>query len=295
MTSKTKIDILIPAIEKDLATLPYVIASARENINHPIGRILIVAPKRKRIMELCRRLEVTFVDEDTLLPITKKHINYRSKRWDRSGWIFQQLLKWCGDSLCTAKFYLVMDADTVLIRPHTFLEGNKKVFYSRRWSHQQYFKAYHKLLGKKVTSPSSFVTHYMLLEKAKVSELKKAIEAKHHTSWYQAILQNIDKTKLYAYSEFETYGNFLYAQDPSRIVFRKALNKDLHQSITKLSIEQRKQLARKYRSLSFHKRRGYFLKPQQSKASKHAKAPKHAIAPKNLVLKDQNKRKETLP
>lgn len=47
-SSRKRIDILIPAIEKDLETLPYVIDAARKQVKHPIGQILIVAPKRKK-------------------------------------------------------------------------------------------------------------------------------------------------------------------------------------------------------------------------------------------------------
>lgn len=52
------IDVLIPAIEKDLATLPYVIDAVRTHVKHPIGRILIVAPKKTRILDFCRKRAV---------------------------------------------------------------------------------------------------------------------------------------------------------------------------------------------------------------------------------------------
>lgn len=52
------IDVLIPAIEKDLATLPYVIDAVRTHVKHPIGRILIVAPKKTRILDFCRKKAV---------------------------------------------------------------------------------------------------------------------------------------------------------------------------------------------------------------------------------------------
>ena len=39
---------------------------------------------------------------------------------DRSKWIYQQFLKWSGDDLAETTHYLVVDADTVLIRPQVF-------------------------------------------------------------------------------------------------------------------------------------------------------------------------------
>lgn len=72
------------------------------------------------MIEFCRTKGCTFIDENTVLPITKKDIHYRSRTWERSGWLFQQLLKLNGDKLCTADYFLVIDADTVLITPTVF-------------------------------------------------------------------------------------------------------------------------------------------------------------------------------
>lgn len=255
------IDVLIPAIEKDLATLPYVIDAVRTHVKHPIGEILIIAPKKQRLLDFCRAKNCTFIDENTVLPITKKDIHYRSKTWERSGWLFQQFLKLNGDKLCTADYFLVIDADTVLIAPHSFRANGKTVFYSRNWSQPQYFATYKKLMGRKVSSTSSFVTHYMLFERSQLARMKKEIEAKHHTPWYSAILQSMNRTKQFAFSEFETYGNYLYSSDRGGMEIRKARNKGLHMNAGQLSKKQLNKLAEKYRSLSFHKRKGYVRTP----------------------------------
>ncbi|WP_159882026.1 DUF6492 family protein [Paenibacillus puerhi] len=257
ISSRTPIDILIPAIEKDLKTLPFVIDAVRKYVKHPIGSILIVAPRKERILELCRRKGCRFVDEDTVFPLTKKDMNYRSRTWDRSGWLFQQMLKFCGDSLCSSDYYLVIDADTVLIRPHVFLSGKKTVFYCRNWSQPEYFKTYRKLLGRKRSASVSFVTHYMLFDKAKLVQLKKAIEARHQTKWYYAILRSMNKSRQFAFSEFETYGNFLHSTYPGKLLLKPALNRSLHTGIARLSKARVRQLAGTYRSISFHERKGY--------------------------------------
>lgn len=260
--SKTKIDVLIPAIEKDSGTLPYVIDAIRKHVKHPIGSIMIVSPNSQKIKNICRHKGCRFINETAVLPITKKHIHYRSRKWDKSGWLYQQLLKLGGDSLGSQKFYLVIDADTVLIRPHRFRTDGKTVFYCRNWSQNEYFKTYKKLLGTKASSPVSFVTHYMLFDKSKLAKLKKAIEARHHTSWYRAIIRQSDKSKPFAFSEFETYGNFLYSRSPGRLILKKALNKSLNMNASQLSPSKIKKLAKKFRSISFHKRKWYSRKPK---------------------------------
>lgn len=253
----TTIDVLIPAIEKDLATLPHVIDAVRKYVKHPIREIIIVAPRKQRILDLCTKKGCRFVHEDTVLPITKKNIHYQSKKWDRSGWLYQQLLKLGGDKVCSSKYYLVIDADTVLIRPHVFKMGNKTVFYCRNWSQNEYFKTYKKLMGKSRSSRSSFVTHYMLFKKSKVKQLKQAIESKHKRSWYSAIMKSMNKSKQFAFSEFETYGNFLYSSEPEKMILKPANNKSLHSSFSQISPSKMTSLTKSYRSISFHQRKEY--------------------------------------
>lgn len=65
------IDVLIPAIDKDIATLPLVINSLRRHVQHRIGTIYIVSPQSAGIRRLCASKGCTFVDEKTVLPITK--------------------------------------------------------------------------------------------------------------------------------------------------------------------------------------------------------------------------------
>ncbi|GGA02408.1 hypothetical protein GCM10008018_55660 [Paenibacillus marchantiophytorum] len=257
LSHTTPIDVLIPAIEKDLGTLPFVIDSVRKYVKHPIREIIIVAPRKQRILDLCAKKGCRFVHEDTVLPITKKDIHYQSKSWDRSGWLYQQLLKLNGDKLCSSDYYMVIDADTVLIRPHVFKVGDKTVFYCRNWSQNEYFNTYKKLMGRNRSSRISFVTHYMLFEKSKVKQLKQAIASKHNRSWYSAIMRSMNKSKQFAFSEFETYGNFLYSSSRDKMILKPALNKSFHWSTSQFSHAKLSPLAKKYRSISLHKRKGY--------------------------------------
>ncbi|MDT3427230.1 hypothetical protein J2Z22_002781 [Paenibacillus forsythiae] len=256
------IDVLIPAIEKDLATLPHVVDAVRKHVKHPIRSVMIVAPRKPRILDFCRRKDCTFIDENTVLPLAKKDIHYRSRTWERSGWLFQQLLKLGGDKLCTADYFLVIDADTVLIAPHRFRLNGKTVFYCRNWSQPEYFVTYRKLMGKKAVRPSSFVTHYMLFERSRLARMKREIESRHGVPWHSAILRSINRSRQFGFSEFETYGNYLYAKDPGGMVLKKARNKSLNMSGSQLSAATAAKYARSYRSLSFHKRKGYTRKPK---------------------------------
>ncbi|RUS49066.1 DUF6492 family protein [Cohnella sp. AR92] len=255
--SSVPIDVLIPAIEKDLATLPHVIRSIREHVSHPIGRIYIVSPDSQKIRKLAKSMNCTFLNENSVLELRKSKINYSTRTFERSGWLYQQLLKFSGDTIGKKAYFLTVDADTVLIRPHRFLKGGRTIFYTRNWSQPEYFRTYKKLLGRKASAPSSFVTHYMLFNKRKLSQLKRTIEKKHGTKWHAAILKSIDKTKPFAFSEFETYGNYLRSTEPGSCLLRAAKNKHVHRSYRSLTASELKKYAAKYRSLSFHQRKAY--------------------------------------
>ncbi|AEI43713.1 DUF6492 family protein [Paenibacillus mucilaginosus] len=250
------IDVLIPAIEKDLHTLPYVIDSIRAFVRHPIGRIYVVSPDSRRIRALCAKKKCTFVLETRLLPLTKSRIRYRSRTWDRSGWLYQQLLKLSGDRVCRRSF-LVVDADTVFIRPHRFRIGGRPVFYCRNWSQPEYFRTYRKLMGRRKTAPRSFVTHYMLFERSKLRSLKKTMEKRHGRPWYKAILKSIDRRKQFGFSEFETYGNYVYAHRSKSCILRSARNKALSSHPSRLKGSLVRRLSKAYRTVSFHQRSVY--------------------------------------
>ena len=251
------IDVVIPAIDKDLGTLPYAIDGIRKHVAHPIGRIYVVSPSSRAIQALCKRKGCTFVHESTVLPLRKSNIVYRSKRWERSGWLYQQLLKFGSSKVAGQRRFLVMDADTVLIRRHRFRENGKDVFYCRGWSQPEYFVTYRKLMGRKAPRPRSFVTHYMMFDKAKLGSLKRNIEARHGKKWYKAIIGSINRGKQFGFSEYETYGNYVYSLSPGSVRLKSALNKSLHASPASLTSAKLRKLARRYRSLSFHKRKVY--------------------------------------
>ncbi|MEI7024193.1 DUF6492 family protein [Paenibacillus sp. y28] len=251
------IDVLIPAIEKDLGTLPYVIDGVRKHVQHNIRRIYVVSPNSSKMKALCKRKGCTFIHETKALPITKKDIQYGSKRWERSGWLYQQLLKLNGDRVVSQRYFLVIDADTVLIRPHRFRTGGQTVFYYRGWTQPEYRRTYRRLMGRKMSSRRSFVAHYMLFDKVKLARMKRRIASRHHTAWYSAIMRSIDKSKQFGFSEYETYGNYIHSRRPQGIRFKYCANKSLRMSAARLSTARKVKLARTYRSLSFHKRSIY--------------------------------------
>lgn len=213
--SEIPIDIVIPTISKDFLILKRVIESARKYIRHPIINILIISNESMYIKEFCKENNCTFILEKEVLGYGKEKIAYSYDGKDRSGWLYQQLLKLAADKIAGCDNFLVLDSDTVFLRPHVFISKNKTLFaMSDEW-HQPYFTVASRLLGFKAQSPLSFVSHHMLFKKEKLRNLRKLIEKNCETPWDDAIISATDKTSLSGFSEYETYGNFCLRYYPS--------------------------------------------------------------------------------
>ncbi|MEF3310632.1 DUF6492 family protein [Paenibacillus sp. GYB004] len=252
-SSGTKIDIIIPTVRKDLEVLPYVVSGARANIRHPIGRVYIVAPSDPEIRAYCERNGCTYVEESALLPITKEEIGYTVNGIDRSGWLLQQFIKLSGDRLCEQEFYLVIDSDTVFIRPNCFERGGRVIFHTCDEYHPPYFAAYEKLVGLNPASSKSFCSHYMLFEQSHVSLLKKHIENRWQTPWYRSIMMCVDRTHTSGFADYETYGNFVLSMDPGHVELHYWHNRSIPRPQLKRTMEKGlKKLALSYNTLSFH-------------------------------------------
>jgi hypothetical protein len=55
------------------------------------------------------------VDERSILPIGPGNIDYEIDGVDRSGWLYQQLLKLAAASVVAQRYSLALDADTIFL------------------------------------------------------------------------------------------------------------------------------------------------------------------------------------
>ncbi len=124
--SNTALDIVIPVTERDLPIFPYVIEGLKKNLYHPINKILVLGPPAKSIISTCQAFKVDFINEDEVLHLKKQDLHQQFN--NRAGWWFQQFLKLYCHSFIQTEYYLVLDADTVLLRPHLFLKESKRIF-----------------------------------------------------------------------------------------------------------------------------------------------------------------------
>lgn len=208
------IDIVIPIIRKDLRILPLCLEGVRKCVAHPIKDIYIVAPKDDEIIQFCFSNNIKFVDEREVLGFGPQDIGLEilypdGSKKDRSGWLFQQLIKLSG-KIGTCRYYLCIDADHVLIRPHVFLTDKfETVFYMSYEMNQPYYDNISYLIPGLKLSALSYVDHKMLFDKEIIAKLHSTINPDTDEAWVKTIIDSYNRTCETGFSEFELYGNFV--------------------------------------------------------------------------------------
>jgi Family of unknown function (DUF6492) len=250
--SSVAIDCLIVAAGKDAAVIGYTIEGLRRNLRHPNPRITIIGQDDPSLEELASRIGVNFVSEGSVLPIAKSDIDYNFNGRDRSGWLFQQLLKLGGDKLAKAEHYLVIDADTVLVRPQSFLRGQAPVLLHSDEHHAPYFEVAATLLGHQTDNTLSHVAHMMLFSVDRVRALRQHLEKRHGSAWYDAIVSHTRRDTGSGFSEFELYGQWCemtYADETAHEYWHgRSLTRDLLRPVAELE----RAYGAQHRAVSFH-------------------------------------------
>lgn len=251
--SSVPIDLFMPVVEKDAEMLDLALAGVKEHVQHPIGTIYLVAPKgAQRIRAVAKRHGCTFIDEDDVLDLDKPDIGYVVNGENRNGWIYKMLLNLSADTICRNRHILILDADTVFIAPQIFLQHGRPLFNLSDEYHRPYFEATKRMVGIPHGLSRSFITHYMLFDAHVLKQLRSELERHWGAPWYTGIVNNIDKTELSGFADYEIYGDFYLKYGPSK----PSLNYWSNISLSIKRLDEFEQLARRYagryRSISLH-------------------------------------------
>ncbi|MBN1242904.1 MAG: hypothetical protein JXA15_09405 [Spirochaetales bacterium] len=251
--SDLPIDIVIPVIDKDAGTLPLVIDSAREFIAHPIGGIYLVSPKDSpAIRAIAAEKRCELIDEAELVDISPRDIAYVHEGTNRAGWVYQQLLKWSGGRFCKNRHYLVIDSDTVFIRPQAFEFEGRMVFDFCDEFHVPYFKAFEHLFGMTPRATISFTSHHSLIDTELMRELMDVLGKRHGKPWFEAVAGAVDVTEMSSVSDYDNYGQYVAERHPQRMVVRYWANKSFGRKHLPRLDTLRRRYARLYNTISFH-------------------------------------------
>ena len=218
------IDVVIPAIEKDLATLNLCIDGIRQNGKN-IRNIYVVSDKplthKARWFD---EKKYPFSKYDIALQIfgtEKKARKYLKDPINRIGWILQQFLKLYAPFVIPgiSSNILLLDADTIFLNPVSFLNEKSEPLFNPSGEYwQDYFDHAQKLIEgfKKLHRNYSGISHHMLIQKSVIANLFNTIESQHHMDTWKAFCKFIKliprKKKIIsgqAMSEYEIYFNFI--------------------------------------------------------------------------------------
>jgi len=253
VSSRVPLDVVIPAVEKDCAVLPHAVEGVRRWLRHPVKSISIISPESETIRAICESTGCTFVNEETVVPFTTDDLRYFVNGVDRSGWVFQQFLKYSLDAVCSEEHILVLDADTVLLRPQVFEVNGRIVFLHSDEHHQPYFNLYRQLFGSETPTNLSFVSHQVILRQSRIRELRNEIRTRHgNEEWFRAIMNLVTSSPEFAMSEYEIYGQWMLRNYPGEMAREYWFNIPCRPKNLKAVLADADRLAREYRSVSFH-------------------------------------------
>ncbi len=145
----------------------------------------------------------------------------------RAGWYFQQLIKLYFpfvNAACSER-YLVVDADTLFLRPCRFIEDDRVLFNFGLEFHPPYFDhmaRLHPALQKGFVH--SGITHCMMFTRSWLLELMGMIQAFHKQGPFWRVFLGCvpaESREESGASEYETYFNFCLRWHPDEIVIKR--------------------------------------------------------------------------
>ena len=205
------VDVFINLQGIDIQVLPTCVRSIRTYLSPPPNRIVVVSAQTEN-QDLITRLGLVQIDESSLSDLfpRNKMRTIVSRGRDRTGWYFQQLLKWAVRSNSETEDYVIVDADTVFVAPVCLRLRDKYVFHRSGQHHLAYFVTFEKLLGYRPQREPSYIVNYMIMNRSLIEELIERIEDRGHgRPWHAIILDSIDLNQPSSFSEFETYGYYM--------------------------------------------------------------------------------------
>jgi hypothetical protein len=217
MSSTPVFDIVIPLGPNDVMYIWPNLQRNRENI---VGHrnIYIVTKDPSGLpadqQEQARANGCTLIDE-AIFPFQMSDVIaiHGGVNW-RNGWYLQQLLKLYAGFVIPDILprYLVVDADTVFLKPTRFISDDNKCFINvGREYHVPYFehmKRMHPTFEKQVRY--SGISHHMMFERDYVADMMRLVEEHHNGKiFWRVFLEEVTDIMGSGASEYEMYFNYM--------------------------------------------------------------------------------------
>lgn len=212
----------------------------RLEANLPGRRIIFVGSQRvgELLEENYQGARFDFICEDEIIPFDEVHSMLANHMKDYlaageefprrvTGWYYQQFLKMEYAYKAVDDYYMTWDGDTVPTKPFYMFNNEEHPYFDMKVEeHAEYFITMEKLIpGLRKFIGKSFISEHMIFDCKIMKSLVEKIEANAEIAgkrFYEKIINAIEPERIMksAFSEFETYGNYLCIYDPYKYKLR---------------------------------------------------------------------------
>jgi len=218
-------DIVIPLGSNDVNKINNMLS---HTINNIIGyRHIYIVSYDKNLNLPVEYKNIVHVVDENIFPFNINSIAIYHGHRSRNGWYLQQLLKLYASIIIDGVLerYLVIDSDTVFLKPTEFIKNDICLYNVGSEHHIPYF-THMKKLHSSLEKQNSFsgICHHMIFEKKYILELFKLIEEAHgNKNFWVIFLENVDKVQydMSGSSEYEIYFNYMLKYHKNNIIIRK--------------------------------------------------------------------------
>lgn len=207
------IDVVIPTCEKDLDTLELVIARAK---------LYVVGVRDVYVVSARRYSDNAGFIPESAFPFSKAEVAALVRAPPRASWYYQQLLKLYTLEVAPelSDTVLILDSETILYRPVTFVEPGGRALYCTSDEIQPSYYRHMERLVPGLTGPcipfASGIVHHMLFRRNIVQELRQ------HFDW-RRFLAAVDPAHSggAGASEYEIYFCYVFSHHPKTVAVRE--------------------------------------------------------------------------
>jgi hypothetical protein len=258
------IDVHIICGPNDIELLPYVAAGSLAGSANPINNIHVIAPEdhldqarsilRSGFPYYSSRLR--WHSDESLVPKAIRS-SLREHFGSRSNWVLQQYLKTVSVADSRSDGVLIVDADTILLRPRVWLTSRRvQALMPTTEYHAPYYDFLRGLSRLYLESRGSYVSHHMLMQPGMMRQILKYCGADTLELLHAQAMRLADtSTPSFFCLEYELYAHGLIALHPESVVMARWANCPLQRE--ELTAQQNQQkslsrLSRNYYSVSLH-------------------------------------------
>lgn len=223
------LDAVVPTCAKDVQLLRACLEGLRQNVPQ-LGRVFVVCPQRENALLAGMQLgdQVELVDE-ARFPFSLAEVAHALGPLDahhnKAGWYLQQLIKLYACQVFGLQRALIVDSDTVFLRPVTFhaRDGCSLLAWGAE-HHAPYFEHMERVTKGAWAQPSadcSGICHHQVMEADVVAELMREVQEAHDGApFWQAFLAAVDTSHNAGASEYELYAAYALTRHTTRARLR---------------------------------------------------------------------------